>query len=232
MKRMKMKLTALMGMMTLALPALQAQDIPDLYYSPWTFGVRAGINASPASIDYDSDNTSKKTVWGFNAGFSAEYAATRLLFLESGLYFTSKGGGIVQKSMIGTFPTNVETDHAYNPSYVLVPLKVGFSFFPDNPRSDIKIKAGVYAGYGIGGNYTVSTIYHDDRDNIKTTAGVFNVLKRFDCGLDFGVDFELNNFVIGANYQLGLLDISKDNSAFSSFKNNTISVSIGYKFYF
>lgn len=227
-----MKLAALAGIMVLATSYLSAQEYPDTYYSPWTFGMRVGVNASPAVIKYSGDYTDKKNIWGFQAGFSAEYAFGRPFFVESGIYFTSKGGALFQNATLNGTPVDVRTEHAYNPSYALIPLKLGISLFPANPRNDIKLKAGFYAAYGIGGNYSVETLYGDDRDDIKTTAGVFNALERFDCGLDLGVDFEISNLTLGIGYQLGLIDIAKQHDAFSEFRNSTFSATIGYKFYF
>lgn len=222
----KIKLAAALGVILFIIPALSAQDH---YYSPWTFGIRGGLNISTPSWGGVADNFSKTNMLGFKAGLSAEYAVSAPIFLESGLYFASKGGGLIDKMGEGTL-FETRTEYAYSPTYFMIPLKIGYSFLPSS-RNDIKVTAGLYAGYGIGGNYVKERRFSDSRETERESAGVFNTLKRFDYGVDLGVDFELNNFVLGMGYQIGLPDIGKNSDIFTSFRNNTLSITIGYKFY-
>ena len=57
---------------------------------PLTFGVKAGMNISNFSGDFEDT----KAKIGFNAGVTLDFALTNDLYLLTGLEFTSKGAKV------------------------------------------------------------------------------------------------------------------------------------------
>lgn len=115
--------------------------------------------------------------------------------------------------------------------YLQVPIVAAYRINL-NDSWNITLKAGPYFAYGLSGRMKGSdrgesfdeNIFKDRvyGDGYVTKAG-----KRFDAGLDFGVDFEYHRFVFGAEYELGLLKFAPDDA---DVKNAAAYFTVGYKF--
>lgn len=120
--------------------------------------------------------------------------------------------------------------------YLQVPIMAAYRINL-NDSWNITLKAGPYFAYGLSGkmkgsvdseygsyswdeNIFKDRVYEDGKEVVK--AG-----KRFDAGLDFGVDFEYHRFVFGAEYELGLLKFAPDDA---DVKNAAAYFTVGYKF--
>ena len=53
--------------------------------------------------------------------------------------------------------------------------------------------------------------------------------KRFDAGIDVGIDFEYHRFVIGAEFERGFVSFAPEESEFNVY-NQAFYLTIGYKF--
>ncbi|WP_251620841.1 porin family protein [Odoribacter lunatus] len=84
---------------------------------------------------------------------------------------------------------------------------------------NLTLKAGPYLAYAFAGKIKEG----DESFNVFSKDGYG---KRFDAGLDFGVDFEYQRFVFGAEYELGFMSIEEQ----SDIKNGAFYVTVGYKF--
>lgn len=188
-----------------ALAGAQAQTVTK---SPIGFGVKAGVNF--AKLKIESGNVESKTAsqTGLNAGVFAEIPAGTNFTIQPELTYSSMGYEIE-----GTF--NVKGKY----TYLSLPVLAKYTF----PGSGFGIYAGPQLGYLLsadrevnGGNST------DVKDQLKST----------DFSAVFGSEFTIPNtaFVISGRYQMGLKNILKDPPAGYSTKNNTATVTLGYRF--
>ncbi len=99
---------------------------------------------------------------------------------------------------------------------------------------NMTLKAGPYFAYAIAGNIKAGDY---SEDIFKKTNDGYNGANRFDAGLDLGIEFEYQRWAFGAEYEFGLLSITKetnyekdvDNEKYSIY-NAAFYVTVGYKF--
>ncbi len=118
--------------------------------------------------------------------------------------------------------------------YVQIPVLAAYRFHLTG-KWNLCLKAGPYFAYGIAGDSS----YEEDGKG-SGSDDVFGVeigAKRFEMGLDFGVDFEYGKWVVGAEYEYGitpLIDFPEDFDEYGSYeyklKNQAFYVTVGYKF--
>lgn len=85
---------------------------------------------------------------------------------------------------------------------------------------NMALKAGPYIGVGVYGKVSGD---EGGSANLFSNGG-----KRFDLGLDLGVDFEYHRFVFGVEYELGFLPLLSEGS--SKIRNAAFYATVGYKF--
>lgn len=113
---------------------------------------------------------------------------------------------------------DIDIDATLDMFYLQVPVVAAYRINM-NDSWNITLKAGPYFAYGISGDYKQKGCESVDIfDSKKADA------KRFDAGLDVGVDFEYHRFVFGAEYELGLIEWAE------GLKNAAAYVTVGYKF--
>ena len=192
---------------------------------PLTFGVKAGMNISNFSGDFQDT----KAKIGFNAGVTLDFALTNDLYLLTGLEFTSKGAKV-----------NEDTNLKMNLSYLQLPVHAGYRLTVAN-GTRIVFHAGPYIAYAADGKWKVK--------GVEDGVGVFGdeaeaaglKMKRFDFGLGFGVVAEFGKFNAGVNCDFGLVniadfgmidleDLGKLDASSVSVKNMNVGISLGYKF--
>ena len=225
-----MKKTLLLSLlcMVLALPAMAQYGYPyggrprvqtvgrhGNEYVAWHsyyFGLRVGLNASHVSSESPLLNgTGVKT--GLNIGVAAGTQLTYRapLFIESGLYYSQKGG----KSGDGN------NKFTYGLNCLEVPLIIKYKHFVGNQTS-IQPYAGGYLAIGTDGdikNYGTRTAFSSFDD------GYFN---RFDGGLKIGCGVGFNMLYLDASYDIGLANIGQDN--FDDTRNGCFTLNIGVNF--
>lgn len=234
-------LLAISGISLCAAPIVKAQKAE----SPWTFGVKAGINASTFNVDTHSTPGNTEGTIGFNGGVTVEYALRKGFFLSSGLEFTTKGAD----NRVYHYPdyslgegggqvTSVFSKDSRRFKYLQVPLTIGYRI-PVSKDVNVTFNAGAYFAYGIDvkGTYetwtktlntdgTVNTSYEKTKDSKSGDT---------DYGLIGGLGIEYKKFSLNANYELGLRELSTGKNSytggdFSTWKNRNAVFSIGYKF--
>jgi hypothetical protein len=176
--------------------------------SPIGFGVKAGVNF--AKLKTETGNIESKTgsQTGINAGVFAEIPAGMNFTIQPELTYSSMGYEI--ENSLGSAKGKY--------TYLSLPVLLKYTF----PGSGF----GVYAGPQIG--YLLSA----DREVNGTTTDVKDQLRSSDFSAVFGSEFTIPNtgFVISGRYQLGLKNIMKNPPAGYSTKNNTATVTLGYRF--
>ena len=176
------------------------------------FGLRVGLNASHVNSESPQLNGSSMKS-GLNIGLAAGTQLTwrSPLFLESGLYYSQKGG----KS--GSGPDKF----TYDLNYLEVPLLIKYKHFVGNQTS-VQPYAGGYLAVATDGdikNYGSRTAF-SSFDN-----GYFN---RFDGGLKIGCGVGFNMLYLDASYDIGLANIGQDN--FDDTHNGCFTLNIGVNF--
>lgn len=176
------------------------------------FGLRLGLNASHVSSDSPQlDGSSIKS--GLNIGFAAGTQLTYRapLFLESGLYYTQKGG----KSGSGG------EKFTYDLNYLEIPLLIKYKHFVGNQTS-IQPYAGAYLAVGTDGN--IKDYGHRDAFS-SFENGYF---KRFDSGIKLGCGVGFNMLYLDASYDIGLANIGQD--AFDDTHTGCFTLNVGVNF--
>lgn len=116
-------------------------------------------------------------------------------------------------------------------TYIQIPVLMAYRLNLSD-RWNMAIKAGPYFAYAVSGTdkqsftyngnkYTGSLNIFDSDDMEGKTA------KRYDVGIDIGVDFEYHRFVIGLEYELGFVSMAPNDG---SLKNQAFYITAGYKF--
>ena len=175
-------------------------------------GLRVGLNASHVSSDsYLLDGSSVKS--GLNLGVVAGTQLTYRapLFLETGLFYSQKGG----KNGSGA------DKFTYDLNYLELPLIIKYKHFVGNQTS-IQLYAGGYLAVGTDGNiknYGSRTAFSSFDD------GYF---KRFDGGLKIGCGVGFNMLYLDASYDIGLANIGQD--SFDNTHNGCFTLNLGVNF--
>jgi hypothetical protein len=225
---MKKTLLLTLMCMALALPAIAQYGYPyggrprvqtvgrhGNEYIAWHryyFGLRVGMNVSHVNSESPLlDGSSPKT--GLNIGLAAGTQLTYRapLFLETGLYYTQKGG----KSGSG------HDKFTYDLNYLEVPLLIKYKHFIGNQTS-IQPYAGGYLAIGTDGNiknYGTRTAFSSFENDY------FN---RFDGGLKIGCGVGYNMLYLDASYDIGLANIGQDN--FDDTHGGCFTINLGVNF--
>lgn len=176
------------------------------------FGLRAGLAVSTVNSEAPLlDGNDAKT--GLNLGVLGGVQLTRHtpLFLESGLFYTQKGG----KS------GDSDSRFTYDLNYLRVPLLLKYKYFAGH---DVTIQpfAGGYLACGVGGNIK----NYGARDSFSSfDDGYFN---RFDGGLAIGCGVGFNMLQIEAAYEFGLANVGQDD--FYDTHNGCFLLNVGVNF--
>lgn len=111
---------------------------------------------------------------------------------------------------------------SFRPSYLQIPVLVNYHF---NIKDIVTIQpfAGLYYGFGIGGKVKAG----GEKGDIFGDEGG---LKRSDLGVRLGAGVVWNRIYFGLGYDIGCLDLVKDNDSEGKMRNNCFSISVGYNF--
>jgi len=240
------------GLSLCAIHALNAQESK----SPWSFGVKAGINLPDVSADINFNKV------GFNAGVMVDYDLGKRFFLSSGMEFTTKGGKFHQNyinQMLQSSEEGVElallgqSNGKLNLMYLQLPLTVGYKL-PVSKDFNITFKVGGYLAYGVEarfkeelkGTYIKDGEHYPYNFKMKYNGYSNAGLERWDWGLLGGVGFEYKKFSVNLSYEIGLRNLNNDfyyhsytggeGNGYSGcankpkWKNRNATLSVGYKF--
>jgi hypothetical protein len=203
------------------------------------FGIRAGLNLSTALVN---DAVAIKFKPGYHIGGTVDYFFTQKFGLQSGLFFSVKGSKIVGFNS-GDYVGGSPEDYAYtfNELYLRLPLYITFRKSISG-KFNVNIGFGSYFAYGIAGK-TKRTFFPNRSTEIEWRTfgnGVYDeardwlrgeTLNPFDFGAGVKVDFGYNKFIWGIGLEAGILDVmNKKESRDLHYRNENISVSVGYRF--
>ena len=195
-------------------------------------GPRVGLNVSSISVsNLELENDKSKI--GFNVGVAVEFPIVRSFYINSGLFYTTKGIKFEESGSDWSEKTT------FNAGYLELPVYASYRMnFAE--ASQLQVNFGPYFAYGVNGK--VKYEGNDDGDVSKYDYDLFGVaddnseedkggFKRFDCGLGVGLGCTWNRIYLGINYQFGLVNIAdKEAWGNAKIKNSNFSVSLGYNF--
>lgn len=200
--------------------------------SPFTWGVKTGMTLNSGSVDIDF--VDQKTRLGFLVGATVDYALTNDFYLQSGLFFMTKGAKIVIDTDV------LRGEITVNQMYLQLPVTAAYKLSV-NDNLKIVFNAGPYVAYGIGGktklggSLDIPSLELNLSDKFNSFGD--DALKRFDFGITAGVGAEFGKIAVGVNYDLGLIDIADYEKRFKiitdeniNYKNHGAVFTIAYKF--
>lgn len=167
------------------------------------YGLRMGMNISTITGEYqDADSKVGMTLGGV---IGARVSDTTPIFLESGLYFSGRGG-----KNLGL-------------NYLEIPVLVKYGV---QLTDDIAILPyiGPYFSYGISGKYKINT----GGTVVKDSS--YDLMKHPDMGFKIGCGGEYNKLYLELGYQFGVLNIAKDNPADLSAHTGNFYINVGVNF--
>lgn len=186
-----------------------------------TWNVKAGFGVS--SCIGDAEGSKAHFVGKIGAGM--EYAISSNFSLMPSAEFALKGAKWGEDDdEYGSFK---ETLDLY---YFQIPVLAAYRFNLTD-KLNLVAKAGPYFAFGFAGKDKYSESFGDSDGEKGGNDDVFGSeigAKRFEMGLDFGVDLEFKRFVVGAEYEFGLTPLVKEEDW--KLRNSAFYVTVGYKF--
>ena len=228
---MKLKAFSIVGIMMLAVTALQAQV---------TFGLVAGPNfQNMVGKDYDGDKITNGLIVGFHAGAKANIPVAPDFWFQTGLLFSQKGSDN-NLFMYGKKSSGEEYYNNTRISYLELPIHLLYS--PELGNGRLLLGFGPYVAYGITGKQTFKDGSSDgikiqfknqvEMEDYSPQDEVY--FRGFDAGADIFAGYE---FAFGLyaqlNAQLGMLNMMTDITEWEyepNLKNTGFGLSVGYNF--
>jgi len=197
---------ALSIFLTVAFTDVQAQVEP---------GYIIGLNLSSITLKTNNSTIHSESLTGIHFGGIFEIALNNNFSLRPGIILSAKGSNF-----------KVDTvDLSLSPIYFEIPLLAACSFGSDAIK--VSFFAGPFIACGIGG-YKIES--GGEMKNINYGSGDDNDLKHFDAGFDFGAGVKIKGFMISAQYEIGLANISPSTTIYTEMNNNVIGISISSLF--
>lgn len=179
-----------------------------------TVGIRGGLNFANQSFSINGISLSPSSRTSFNAGISVDIPLVESFYVQSGLYYTSKGCVIENGS------DKLTTSLNYLEIPVLASYRYNFS-----SSTQLQFNVGPYFAYGLSGKVkeeqyghtSESDVFGDDSSN------------RFDAGLQIGAGITVSKVYLGCAYEFGFLNINAANDNIN-VKNKNFMINLGYNF--
>lgn len=184
----------------------------DVEMSNTYYGLRLGLGLSTVNSDSKALDGNKVQA-GLNVGFAigTQLSPAAPVFIESGLYYTEKGGKSEYEGKNFTYYLN----------YLELPILVKYRYFATDEFS-VEPFFGGYLSCGVGGkikNYGDRKAFSSFKDNY---------FGRFDGGLKLGVGLSFQMMYFDLNYDFGLANIGQDD--FDDTNNGCFYINFGVNF--
>lgn len=210
--------TALMAVTTATAQTWRQSSNSNNYRDDWRsdnqfyYGLRLGLSVSTINSDEERlDAPGSRSGLNLGAVIGYELSSGTPVYLESGLFYTEKGGKYSENGC----------KLKYNLNYLKLPILLKYNIELEDPFCITPFVGGYFA-YGIGGKI---------KDyNTKQSMSAFSDFnfKRFDGGLTIGCGFSYQIIYGELSYDFGLTNISQDE--FGSCHNGTLNLNFGVNF--
>ena len=205
------------------MPGIKAQDGNE-NEANGSFGIKGGLNLTTMSVDDVDENN---VFPSFHVGFWGKVPISEKFAVQPEVLFSVKGmKAEYDEDFLGVPVVDGET--TLKLSYIDVPV-----YFVYNLSEDFNFHLGPYVSFLLDANLDADNeilgfIDIDNEDDLDKDN--FN---KVDAGISAGLGFNLNNFLFGFNYNLGLTEVAKEDAAealIGDAKNNVIQVYVGLAF--
>jgi hypothetical protein len=183
------------------------------------YGIRLGLNIASLSsetVEFDMDS---RTGLAFGGIFGFQLANSTPLWLETGLFYSEKGGKTHVPYIVEGRTLEQTQKVTSRLCYLQAPVVVKYSF---DVFDDFYIQPflGGYLSLGVGGK----TKYYGDRISESS----FDSFTRFDGGLRLGCGAEYKMVYAELGFDFGLADINKGD--FDAIHTRNFFVNVGVNF--
>lgn len=225
----KALLIAACAVFSLAASAQRASSSSSSFFStdkaeqPVRFTIRGGVNFANIGVSGGGESESLGSRTAFNAGVGVDIPIIESFYVQTGLFFTSKGYKRTEDRGDTRFTAKG------NPAYLEIPILASYRY-NFNDATQLEVNVGPYLAFGIGGK---------DKLEEKTEAAVIETeendffnddVKKFDMGLQVGLGVTfLKHVYLGVAYEFGFVNMFKDSDG-ESAKNRNFMINLGYKF--
>ena len=225
----KVFLIAACAVFSLAASAQRASSSSSSFFStdkaeqPVRFTIRGGVNFANIGVSGGGESESLGSRTAFNAGVGVDIPIIESFYVQTGLFFTSKGYKRTEDRGDTRFTAKG------NPAYLEIPILASYRY-NFNDATQLEVNVGPYLAFGIGGK---------DKREEKTEAAVIETeendffnddVKKFDMGLQVGLGVTfLKHVYLGVAYEFGFVNMFKDSDG-ESAKNRNFMINLGYKF--
>lgn len=215
------------------------------------FGIKAGVNLSKIHSSGDNEsayNDNAKNNVGYTVTAFGDFGVANNFFIQPGISLQNKGVKFegTGATTVGSTTTTTTSSFKTNVMAIEVPINAVVNI-PTGNSGAVQISAGPYVGFNISGKNkgttTTTTVNNNTNSSVTSTSSndrdlSFGSANDKDQGsTDFGANFGLayrtsSGFLVGANYGLGLTDLTpKDRQPNSNkFTNRTLGFTVGYSF--
>ncbi|MEO5684342.1 MAG: porin family protein [Chitinophagaceae bacterium] len=232
---MKQKFLAFgtVAMLSAAISYGQTAPKPSLY-------VKGGLNLANITINKSGDLDEGKGIASFHAGLVADLPIGNYFAIQPGVLFTGKGAKLESGNVSGNNWYRATT----RPYYIEIPVNAVIKL-PLGDQSSFFVGAGPYLGIGIAGKNKVEgkvlgasfsrseTIKFSDDDPFTGTeeGGGYNIMRRFDYGVNATIGVQSKFALFSVNYGLGLAKLQSGTSSSDDElnKHRVLSFSVGFR---
>jgi len=176
-----------------------------------SLSIKAGLNMSNY---YGDDLTDRNMKPGFHAGLGADLELTPNMFVQTGLFFSTKGAKFSDTGEGDWIDANITANYLQIPVHFAYKIDV-------TPGTKVVLHAGPYLAYGVSGKMKLGSL---EVNTFDKDLG----FKPFDAGLGLGVGAEFGVILVDLGWDMGLINISRINNA--DLKTQNAYLSVGYKF--
>jgi hypothetical protein len=215
------------------------------------FGIKAGVNLAKIHSSGDNEanyNDNAKSNVGFNVTAFGDFGVANNFFIQPGVSLQNKGVKFegTNSTTVGAITSTTTSSLKTNVMAIEVPVNAVFNI-PTGDAGAVQISAGPYVGFNISGknkgSSTTTTVNNNTNSSVTSTTSNDKDLSfgsatdKDASSTDFGANFGLayrtsSGFLVGANYGLGLSDLTpKDSRANSNkYTNRVLGFTVGYSF--
>jgi len=176
-----------------------------------SLSIKAGLNMSNY---YGDDLTDRNMKPGFHAGLGADLGLTPNMFVQTGLFFSTKGAKFSDTGEGDWIDANITANYLQIPVHFAYKIDV-------TPGTKVVLHAGPYLAYGVSGKMKLGSL---EVNTFDKDLG----FKPFDAGLGLGVGAEFGVILVDLGWDMGLTNISRASSG--NIKNQNAYLSLGYRF--
>jgi hypothetical protein len=181
------------------------------------FGVKAGVDMPKVSVkDLDAINQ-KLNFGGFHAGILAQLNLPIGLGIQPEVLYVNKNVSVLRFNVAGTTESVTEKGH-----FVEVPLNITWGIvLAVRPF----ITVAPTFSYALNEVKLIKDVPDSMPDDLKSAA-----LSKTNWGIGLGAGCDIFMFQIMAKYKWGLSDLAPSGLSSGKYKENTLSISLGYIF--